>query len=203
MRFCAAEEVMSLANSAGEWRGFVLLAAYGGLRIGEVCGLQLRDVDFLRRRVTVNRTLSEVGGRLLVGPPKGRYSRRCVNLPKFVVDELARGIDPDADPGDFLFRYRGKEVRPSWFRKRVWRPVVAAAGLQGLRFHDLRHTAAALAIAAGAHPKVLQERLGHHSAAFTLDRYGHLIDTLDQELADRLDRGAQVTAKVTSDGRHA
>ena len=58
---------------------------------------------------------------------------------------------------------------------------------EGIRFHDLRHTAATLAIAAGAHPKAIQERLGHSSITTTLDRYGHLFPDLDEELAKRLD----------------
>src|SRR5688500_7325210 len=60
------------------------------------------------------------------------------------------------------------------FRARVWRPAVVAAGLDGLRIHDLRHTAVALWIAAGANPEEVAARAGHSSVSFTLDRYGHL-----------------------------
>ena len=80
----------------------------------------------------------------------------------------------------------GGPIRRSNFY-RVWSKALEASGLEDLDFKSLRHTSAALAIAAGAHPKAIQERLGHHSAAFTLDRYGHLFDALDQELADQLE----------------
>jgi integrase-like protein len=73
------------------------------------------------------------------------------------------------------------------FRARVWRPATRAAGLDGLRIHDLRHTAVALWIAAGANPKEVAARAGHASVSFTLDRYGHLYPEADTALRDRLD----------------
>jgi integrase len=83
---------------------------------------------------------------------------------------------------------QGEVLRHSNFRNRIWRPAVASSGVpQTLRFHDLRHTAVALAIAQGAHPKAIQERMGHSSVTVTLDRYGHLFPTLHSALADKLD----------------
>ena len=73
------------------------------------------------------------------------------------------------------------------FRARVWRPATRAASLDGLRIHDLRHTAVALWIAAGANPKEVAARAGHASVSFTLDRYGHLYPEADMALRDRLD----------------
>lgn len=81
----------------------------------------------------------------------------------------------------------GEPMRRSNFARRVWAPAVEKLGLDGLRFHDLRHTAVALAISKGAHPKALQERMGHSSVTVTLDRYGHLYDGLDGQIADALD----------------
>jgi hypothetical protein len=69
----------------------------------------------------------------------------------------------------------------------VWRPATRAAGLDGLRIHDPRHTAVALWIAAGANPKEVAARAGHASVSFTLDRYGHLYPEADAALRDRLD----------------
>jgi Phage integrase family len=73
------------------------------------------------------------------------------------------------------------------FRARVWRPATRTAGLAGLRIHDLRHTAVALWIAAGANPKEVAARAGHASVSFTLDRYGHLYPEADTALRDRLE----------------
>jgi integrase len=70
----------------------------------------------------------------------------------------------------------------------MFKPALTKAGLsRSVRFHDLRHTCAALCIALGAHPKAIQERLGHSSITVTLDRYGHLFPKLDEALTDRLD----------------
>jgi integrase len=69
----------------------------------------------------------------------------------------------------------------------VWVPAVEAAGLSPLRFHDLRHSAASLMIAQNVHPKVIQSRLGHSSITVTMDTYGHLLPSLDQEVAEGLE----------------
>jgi hypothetical protein len=82
---------------------------------------------------------------------------------------------------------KGGILRTSNFRAKVWLPAVRAAGLAPLRPHDLRHTAVALWIAAGANPKEVSVRAGHMSVSFTLDRYGHLFEGHDLELRDRLD----------------
>lgn len=81
----------------------------------------------------------------------------------------------------------GGPLRRTNFRQRVWLRAVKRAGLAGFRFHDLRHTAAAFAIATGAHAKALQSRLGHSSVSVTLDRYGHLLPGLDEQIATGLD----------------
>src|SRR3954465_11882553 len=82
---------------------------------------------------------------------------------------------------------RRHPMRRSNFRRRIWLPAVAQAGLEGRRFHGLRHTAGALGIAQGAHPKAIQERMGHSSIQVTLDRYGHLFPGLDERIAEGLD----------------
>jgi integrase len=123
-----------------------------------------------------------------VGPTKTGASR-TVAIPATVAEDLARHFEsvPDgrlvfpAPMGGYLARTR--------FRTRTWLPAVAAAGIDPPPgFHDLRHTAAALAIAEGAHPKAIQARLGHACIRTTLDVYGGLFPTLDADLADRLDR---------------
>ena len=82
---------------------------------------------------------------------------------------------------------QGGPLRVTAFRARVWRPATRAAGLDGLRIHDLRHTAVALWMAAGANPKEVAARAGHTSICFTLDRYGHLYPESDAALRERLD----------------
>ena len=99
-----------------------------------------------------------------------------------------RSWPPRGDLEGFVFTApQGGPLRLPAFRARVWRPAVRAAGLDGLRIHDPRHTAAALWIAAGAGPKGVAARAGHTSVSFTLDRYGHLYPEADAALRDRLD----------------
>ena len=92
------------------------------------------------------------------------------------------------DSDDHVFTApQGGTLRIVAFRNRIWRPATDAAGLAGLRIHDLRHTAVALWIAAGASPKEVAARAGHTSVSFTLDRYGHLYPESDAMLRDRLE----------------
>jgi integrase len=105
-------------------------------------------------------------------------------LPRSVVEELAGPPGPVGEADAWVFTAdRGRVLRPSNSRVKVWR----AAGLAPLRPHDLRHTAVALWIAAGANPKEVSVRAGRTSVAFTLDRYGHLFPGHDEERRDRLD----------------
>jgi Phage integrase family len=166
----------------------VLLAAYGGLRIGELAGLRRDRVNLLRGTVDVAEIVVEVRGKLFVGPPKTRAGRRRIGLPQAVVEELATHMGPLGAADAHVFTSdRGGILRTSNFRAKVWLPAARAAGLAPLRPHDLRHTAVALWIAAGANPKEVSVRAGHTSVSFTLDRYGHLFEGHDLELRDRLD----------------
>ena len=81
---------------------------------------------------------------------------------------------------------QGTPLRHSNFTKRIWAPALERAGLQGLRIHDLRHTAASLMIPVGAHPKAIQTQLGHSSITVTMDRYGHLSPSDQDDIAARL-----------------
>ena len=102
--------------------------------------------------------------------------------------ELAAHLATPAPPDAFVFTApKGGPLRVIAFRSRIWRPATRTAGLDGLRIHDLRHTAVALWIAAGANPKEVAARAGHTSVSFTLDRYGHLYPESDAALRDRLD----------------
>ena len=83
---------------------------------------------------------------------------------------------------------QGKAIRHANFRHRVWVPAVGATGNDGLRIHDLQHTAASLAIKSGANVKVVQNMLGHKSAQMTLDRYAGLFESDQVDVARRMDQ---------------
>lgn len=192
MRFLAVDEVGDLADAIDpRYRALVLVAAYGGLRWGELVGLRRQRFDQLRGTVDIAETIVELnGGRLLPpGPPKTKAARRKVGLPRSVADELANHIGQFAtEDSDLVFPApEGGPLRRSLFRKRVWLPALKRIDLLGLRVHDLRHTAVAFWIAAGAHVKEIQARAGHTSAAVVLDKYGHLFPDFDDRLTDRLE----------------
>lgn len=215
MRFLIPAEVATLADAIDKrYRSLVLVGAYGGLRAGELFGLRHKRLDLMRGRVDVAEILVEVRGHHHVGPPKTRAGRRSVPLPRFVVDELMAHVAP-LQPEELVFPApEGGPVRASLWRRRVWEPACVAAGVgrwwhadadkmqrlvetgrrvgrgwhyEGLRLHDLRHTAVALWIAAGATPNEIAKRAGHTSVVTVLDRYGHLLPELEDRVTEALD----------------
>lgn len=190
IRILDLDEINLLADAIDpQYKALVLTAALTGLRFGELAALRLERVNLLRRTIQVEETLNEVRGHFHFGPPKTRSARRTVRLPRALAEQLAAHIAA-APPteNDLLFTApMGGPLRRSLFRRRAWIPAVQESVGEPLRFHHLRHTHAALLIAAGQHPKVIQERLGHASIRTTLDVYGHLFEGLDQAAADALD----------------
>ena len=191
-RFLTAGEVATLADAIyPRYRALVLVAVYGGgLRFGECAALRRRHVDLLRGRLDVRETLVDVDGRLTFGPTKTKRGKRVVPIPRSLVTELEHHqgeyVEPDGDA--LLFTSTtGTPLRRAGFRRNWWLPAVAEAGLSPLKFHELKHTFVALAIAAGADAKQVSVRAGHSSVAFTLDRYGHLYDDAEDKVTDRLE----------------
>lgn len=190
MQFLTAEQVAELATAVGpDWEVLIFTASYAGLRWGELAGLRPARIDLGRRTITVVEQLNELSGRLEWGPPKTAAGRRAVSIPGALAELLAEQLErPSVERSGLVFPSPfGEPLRRSNFARRVWAPATTKLGLDGLRFHDLRHTAVALAISQGAHPKALQERMGHSSVTVTLDRYGHLYEGLDGQIADGLD----------------
>jgi integrase len=200
MRFLTHEEVGLLADTIDErYRALVLVAAYTGLRASELVGLRRRHVDLLRRSLTVVEQVQYLDGEFLVAAPKSAAGRRSVALPRLVAAQLDSHLRTYAKPATDAIVFESPEggyLRFDNFRNRFWSPAVKDAGLAPLRPHDLRHTCASLAIAAGADIKVLQRMLGHSSAVLTLDRYGHLFPGQAESVADRLDEMAQAAGIV-------
>jgi integrase len=140
----------------------------------EAVALRVRDVEFLRRRLSVHENAVQLGVDHAVGPTKGRKSR-SVPVPTFVLDELSL-VCAGKGPGDLVFGDgAGYLPRPKsnggWFAGAVKR-----AGIQSITPHDLRHTCASLAVSAGVNVLALQRMLGHTSAKMTLDTYADLFD---------------------------
>ncbi len=183
-----------MAEAAGDKRVLVHLLAYCGLRWGEAIGLRVKHLDLLRRRLTVVENAVQVNMRVAVDTPKG-HDARTVPIPKFLVDELARQC-AGKDREDLVFPGRDGThlLRPvsftGWFIK-----AVEKSGVPRVTPHDLRHTAASLAVSAGVNVKALQRMLGHKSAAMTLDTYADLFDDDLNAVAPALDKARKLALK--------
>jgi hypothetical protein len=153
--------------------------------------LRWKDVDLRRRTLSVQRGIVEVNGRIEVSEPKSSKRRRRVELSELAVHamrEHRRRLGTSPHPEAWVFAdSKGGPMRKNNFARRSWWPLRKRAGLDGVRFHDLRHTAASLLLSAGVHPKVVQARLGHSTVALTLDVYSHVLGSLQRDAADRID----------------
>ena len=196
MRFATAEQVDAIAAHVPERdRALIYVAAYSSLRLGELTGLRRCDVNPLHKTVTVARQITEVRGQLHVGPPKTASSKRTVRLPDLVATMLDDHLQRYSEPGPEGLVFpaaEGGPMRRTNFRRRVWIPATEAAGVPGLRFHDLRHTGATLAAASGAPLKALMQRMGHSTVAAAL-RYQHVVDGQQDAIADYLDGVARAS----------
>jgi integrase len=151
-----------------------------------MAALRVRRVDFLRRRVLVAESVTPVRGVMTFGPTKG-HERREVPLPRFLVADLARYVEGRKSDDLVFTGQRGAVMRSRIFQRAALTQAAAALGIPGFHPHELRHTAASLAIASGADVKVVQQMLGHKSAVMTLDQYGHLFGDRLDIVADAMD----------------
>jgi integrase len=187
------DQLERLALAAGEYRLLILTLGYCGIRWAEASAVKVGRLQVPQRRIRIVQNYTDVKGVLALGPVKN-HEKRSVPLPRSFADELgtlARGRKAD----DLLFTAPGGgPLRYANFRSRVFDPAVREAGLEGMGItpHKLRHTAASLAIAAGADVKVVQLMLGHKDASMTLNIYGHLFPDRLDEVADALDAGRKV-----------
>ncbi|MFE3447058.1 tyrosine-type recombinase/integrase [Nocardia sp. NPDC059180] len=186
-------QVLQVAMAAGRFRPLVLTLAYTGIRFGEATALRVMDVDLEARRIRVARSATYVRGAGTILTDTKNHTARAVPIPEILAKELAnlmKGRRLDA----LVFPSRkGGYLESTEFRW-VFDQAVEAAGLSPVAPHGLRHTAASLAISAGANIKVVQRMLGHKTATLTLDLYGHLFpDDLDA-VAVGMDVGARTAA---------
>jgi integrase len=191
MHFLTVDEVRAISAAVPEqYEALIDVLAFGTLRWGEAAALRRKHVNVLRRRLEVAESLADVDGHLHFGPTK-THQTRVVTLPKKTSEKLRLHLERlvAADRDALVFTSpEGDPLRSPNFRRRVWAPALRTAGItRPVRIHDLRHTGASLMIMQGAHPKEIQQQLGHSSISVTLDRYGHLFPDRQDKVADALD----------------
>jgi integrase len=191
MRPLSPAETRRLLDAAcGErFEALYVLAITTGMRQGEILALKWSDLDLEdpeNATVSVRRTLTRNGGRVALGDPKTKKSRRAIRLTPQAVEALKAHLDRQLreieilgdryeDRGLLFTTNTGGPINPSNLRQRNFSPLLRKAKLPHIRFHDLRHTCATLLLTQGTHPKFVQELLGHATIAITLDTYSHVM----------------------------
>ena len=175
-RFCD-----TLMNKRISWMAFQTLY-YTGVRVGELLALQIQDIDFERKILTVNKSLQRLKKQDIITAPKTPKSKRNISLPDFLLVDLKDYIDSmgEVAPTDRLFPCNKHFLENEKTRG------VKASGLPHIRLHDLRHSHASLLIEMGFSPIAVAERLGHEKVTTTLNIYGHLFPNKQAGMAEKL-----------------
>lgn len=188
MVFLTWEDAVDLAETIHQrYRALVYLAVDSGMRWSELVGLRRAKLDLNRGKVRVTEQMIRLESKeWLRKEPKTAAGVRSISISREAAAIVAEHIDRFATPGLDSLVFPNKAGNPlissSFGQHYYFRPALRSVGLE-CRFHDLRHTSVALAIAEGAHPKAIQTRMGHSSIKVTLDRYGHLFPELDEAIA--------------------
>ncbi|MFH1330244.1 MAG: tyrosine-type recombinase/integrase [Actinomycetota bacterium] len=188
----------SVENEENGLHPLFVLAGTTGMRRGELLGLRWRDVELQQGRLSVQQTVVSVAYELHFSTPKTKRGQRSIALDPHTTailrdhrvkqNERRLLAGPLWTDHDLVFcRNDGGPIHPDYLSKLLVR-LVAASGLPRIRLHDLRHTHATLALAAGIHPKAVGERLGHADTSITLDTYSHVIPALQESAAETVAR---------------
>lgn len=199
MKVLTDSQVRTLLSAATGDRFEVLywLAVATGLRQGELLGLKWSDVDWVNRRLRIQRQVQRIRGGLVFSEPKTAAGRRVIALGAATIQALQKQqffqVGRIHDIGslwqdyDLIFPSSiGTPLDPSNLYH-SFKQLLKKAGLPNIRFHDLRHTAATLMLQQGTHPKIVQERLGHSDIIMTLNTYSHVLPVMQDEVAEKLD----------------
>ena len=176
-----------------EWFPVLALALTTGMRPSEYLALKWTDIDWQRGTASVSRTIQISGAEWTFDDTKRKRSRREVKLQNFVLKAL-QGLKQAHESkrkeasflhSELIFVSASDLPLKQRVVKREFRRLLAAAGIRPIRLYDLRHTAATLGIAAGVSVKVISDQLGHASISFTLERYSHVLPSIQDELRQK------------------
>ncbi|MBM7623769.1 integrase [Sporohalobacter salinus] len=193
------EQLEKLLEAAeGVMHDVIYLAAYTGMRRGEIFGLRWKDIDFNDGRIQVRQAVSEIRGKGLVyRKPKTSGSIRPIEIDEDIINLLKKRRktqkefkmklrDVYSNEKNLVFTWKdGKAYKPR-YATRQFNKIAESVGLEEFRLHDLRHTHATLMLKANVHPKIVQERLGHNSISQTLDTYSHVIPSMQKEALKKM-----------------
>jgi len=204
MQTLTDEEAAKLLAAASTTRLYVpiVLTLATGLRRGELLALRWQDIDLTTGIVQVVRSLEQTNDELRFKTPKTKRSRRPIVLPASVLEvlrsykvkQLEERLLLGLGKGELVFtRVDGSPIKPDSFTSWVARVAKRAGTSHIMPVHGLRHTHITSLLRANVHPKVASERAGHSSVGFTLDRYSHVIPSLQEDAAQRIDAALRKT----------
>lgn len=164
-----------------------LLSLYTGLRIGEICGLQWKDIDIKQGSLMVTKTVERISlgngkTKVVVELPKTESSIRKVYMPPFIIELLKTYKDENEK---YILSGKSKPTEPRTLQYR-FEKILKSAGIREMKFHSLRHTYATICIEKGVDIKTLSELLGHSDVKITLNTYVHSSDKLKRKYVKRL-----------------
>jgi len=199
-RTLTPEQAQKLLDVAQGHRleAMLTLALATGMRRGELLALRWQDIDIKNKRLSVQRSVSRLPGGHRVSEPKTASGKRSITLPPFVIEALQQhrvrqletklNVGPAWEEHDLVFCNTYGRFLNSASLYDLFTSLVKKAGLPHMRFHDLRHSAATILLAMKVPVKVIQELLGHSSITTTLNVYGHVLPSMQEEAMDKMER---------------
>ena len=187
-----------LAASGTRYEAIFWLAVTTGMRQGELLGLRWSDLDWQSQKLHVQRQLQRTKDGLVFSGPKSAAGRRVIMLGEETIKKLRahlgvlsqerQAAGEQWQENDLIFP---STIGTPWDPRnlfRIFKQFLKKAGLPDIRFHDLRHTAATLMLQQNVNPKVVQERLGHSDITLTLNTYSHVLPSMQEDAAEKLDQ---------------
>lgn len=197
MRVADTDTLRQLLDGCADedFRRLIYVAVHTGLRAGELLGLRWSDINWERATLQVQRTRNEFTASGF-GEPKTNAGRRSVVLSEEALhvlrghrvaqQEARMALGASWTEGALVFSRRDGSPENVRNLAKKWGVLCRNVGVNGLRFHDLRHTSATIALESGVHPKIVQERLGHSTISITLDTYSHVLPAMQEDAARRI-----------------
>lgn len=187
MNFWTKEEfdkfIDAIMNKQQSYMAFMTLF-WTGIRIGELLALNVADVDFEKRTISITKSYQRMGGRDVITEPKTPKSKRVIAIPQFLVVDLQDYVNS-------MYWVQGEDrLFPitKYYLEHEMQRGIKESGVKRIRIHDLRHSHASLLVEMGFSPLEIANRLGHEKIETTLNTYSHLYPDKREQLADRLDK---------------
>ena len=158
---------------------------YTGMRKGELLALTLEDINFSEKTISINKTLAYVKGEYIFQPPKTEKSKRTIDAPNFLLEEIKAYIARIYDPRPDQRLFNRSRV---WLGQAITYACEELTEVKPIRVHDLRHSHASMLIDLGANPLMIAERLGHDDVKMTMNIYAHLFQSHQKEIIEKLEK---------------